>query len=389
MPKVSIVMPTYNVEKYFRQCIESVINQTLEDIEIIPVDDGSPDNCGKIMDEYAKNDSRIKPIHKENGGYGSAVNIGIEKATGEYIAILETDDWVEPNMYELLYNNAKENDADIVKCGFYYYNSYNSIKDLKNDMFNIISSSPSKSFNIKEYPDLMIYHASIWSGMYRGSFLKTIKLLEKEYYQDFPFIIEALCKAEKIFILKEYLVHYRLEENQNSSTNRKDKKLLYMPINTLNALNILKKYNLFEELKEYFYFHAFLANYSFYKNIKLKYKKKYTILLKEIFNEIKDDPNFKFTYFPKNEKEFLLKILTNSTFSIMLGWYLKSIKNFFIYKYDYKIYRVIVILGFIKITIKSTRLEIKERIDKLENLILSLKDQIEKNTESTKNNRKS
>ena len=92
-------MPTYNVEKYFRQCIESVINRTLKEIEIIPVDDRSPDNCGKIMYEYAEKDKRIKPIHKENGCYGSAVNLGIEKATGEYIAILETDDRVEPNAY--------------------------------------------------------------------------------------------------------------------------------------------------------------------------------------------------------------------------------------------------------------------------------------------------
>ena len=118
MPKVSIVMPTYKVEKYFRQCLESVINQTLTDIEIIPVDDGSPDNCGKIMDEYAAKDSRIKPIHQENGGYGKAVNAGIEAATGEYIGIVETDDWIEPDMYEKLYNQAVKLDADVCKCGF-------------------------------------------------------------------------------------------------------------------------------------------------------------------------------------------------------------------------------------------------------------------------------
>ena len=123
MPKVSIIMPTYNVEQYFRQCLESVINQTLTDIEIIPVDDGSPDNCEKIMDEYAKKDSRIKPIHKENGGYGKAVNAGLKMATGEYIGIVETDDWIEPDMYEKLYSQAKKFDSDVCKSGFYKYNS--------------------------------------------------------------------------------------------------------------------------------------------------------------------------------------------------------------------------------------------------------------------------
>ena len=114
-PKISIVMPTYNVEKYFRQCLDSIINQTLFDIEIIPVDDGSPDNCGAIMDEYAAKDSRIKPIHQKNGGYGKAVNAGINIATGEYIGILESDDFTKTTMLEDLYNIAEKNSAEVVK----------------------------------------------------------------------------------------------------------------------------------------------------------------------------------------------------------------------------------------------------------------------------------
>ena len=164
---MSIVMPTYNVEKYFRKCIESVINQTLKEIEIIPVDDGSPDSCGKIMDEYAEKDKRIKPIHKENGGYGSAVNLGIEKATGEYIAILETDDWVEPNAYELLYNEAKRNDTDMTKCMFYIYNSFykhKSVKPYDNKFFSFVDA-PNEVFTLKEYPQILYKHASVWAAI--------------------------------------------------------------------------------------------------------------------------------------------------------------------------------------------------------------------------------
>lgn len=118
MALISVIMPTYKVEEYFQQCIESVLNQTLKDIEIIPVDDGSPDKCGEIMDYYAEKDHRVKPIHQKNGGYGKAVNSGFDKASGKYVAIVETDDFIEPNMLEVLYKAAEKHQANVVKAGF-------------------------------------------------------------------------------------------------------------------------------------------------------------------------------------------------------------------------------------------------------------------------------
>ena len=119
MSKVSIVVPIYNVEKYLKQCIESIINQTLQDIEIILVDDGSPDNCPQICDEYAKKDSRIKVVHKKNGGLSSARNAGIEVATGDFIGFVDSDDYIELDMYEKMYNIAKENHVDFVVSDYY------------------------------------------------------------------------------------------------------------------------------------------------------------------------------------------------------------------------------------------------------------------------------
>lgn len=386
MPKVSIIMPTYNVEKYFKQCIESVINQTLKDIEIIPVDDGSPDNCGKIMDEYALKDPRIKPIHKKNGGYGSAVNIGIEKATGEYISILETDDFAENNAYELLYECAKKNDSDMVKCSFYYHNSFNDIKDTKHqEDYKIIENAPNKNFNILEYPKLMFFHASIWAAMYKASFIKEIKFIEEGYYQDFPFYIEALCKAKKIYILKEHLIHYRLEEGQNSSTNRRDKKLLNMPKNVIIGKEILIKYGFFNELKEYFYYHAFLTNYDFFNKIKMKYKNKYLKLLKKLFNEIKNDKTFNYIYFRDWQKDFVNRIIYKSNFSIMFSFYYKAIKRFFVFKYEKDVYEVTRILGFIYINKKSERIIINNRINHLESLINHLDKKIDNIYDKLKN----
>lgn len=114
MPNVSIIVPCYKVEQYLRQCVDSLINQTMKDIEIILVDDGSPDKSGEICDEYKAKDNRIKVIHKKNGGVSAARNDGLKVATGEYVVFVDSDDYVPVDAYELLYNKAIETSADMV-----------------------------------------------------------------------------------------------------------------------------------------------------------------------------------------------------------------------------------------------------------------------------------
>ena len=114
--KISIIVPVYKVERYLENCIESIINQTFKDFELILVDDGSPDRCGLICDNYAKKDERIKVIHKKNEGLSAARNSGIQIAKGEYIAFVDSDDCINKNMYETLYDTAIENKSDIVVC---------------------------------------------------------------------------------------------------------------------------------------------------------------------------------------------------------------------------------------------------------------------------------
>ena len=117
--KISIIVPVYNVEKYIRQCVESVLEQTYQNFELILVDDGSPDNCGKICDTYAKGDSRIKVIHKENGGLSDARNVGVANATGEYILFLDGDDyWLEPRFLGKLSLRIQKNKADVLSFNF-------------------------------------------------------------------------------------------------------------------------------------------------------------------------------------------------------------------------------------------------------------------------------
>lgn len=125
-PVISVIVPIYKVEKYLDRCVESIVNQTFSDIEILLIDDGSPDNCGKMCDEWAKKDSRIKAFHKENGGLSDARNFGIAESSGEYVICIDSDDFIEPKMLEVLYGLATEHNADISICGI--FNCYESRK---------------------------------------------------------------------------------------------------------------------------------------------------------------------------------------------------------------------------------------------------------------------
>ena len=141
-PKVSIIVPIYNVEKYLRQCLDSIVNQTLKDIEIILVDDGSTDSCPSICDEYASKDKRIIVIHKENAGLGAAYNTGLDIAKGDYIGFVESDDFIELNMYEELYNKAVESGVEVVIGGFYFVN--NGVKKPETSILNSVNEETIK-----------------------------------------------------------------------------------------------------------------------------------------------------------------------------------------------------------------------------------------------------
>lgn len=311
MAKVSIVMPTYNVEKFFRQCLESVINQTLTDIEIIPVDDGSLDNCGKIMDEYALKDSRVKPIHQKNGGYGKAVNAGLDAATGEYVAILETDDWCEPDMYEKLYIQAKKLDVDVCKCGFNFYYGNNkfrkctSIKD---------AAKEGVVFTLKENPNIMKPHVSIWSAVYRRSYLNDnhIRVVESSdaSYQDMPFAALVYAKGAKITVIYDCLLNYRVEEGMGSSTMRNDGRLARMPIMCGFAKQYFIENNCWDEVKEVAYRHFFNCSFGMWLKTADEFKKAHFDEMRKLFGNIPNE-NVKLSRFKRKHKKFLKLIIEN------------------------------------------------------------------------------
>lgn len=231
MPKVSIVVPVYNVEKYLRQCMDSIINQSLQDIEIICIDDGSKDSSGKILDEYASKDSRVRVIHKQNTGYGNSMNIGFDAATGEYIGIVESDDYAEANMFEALYSCAKENDCDAVKSEFYYYYSKPVEKNIKQEYFSQAMCDhvfcPTTDFTSKiEQVEFFNIKPSIWSALYRRDFIREKQIRFHETpgasFQDSSFNFKVWACAQRVKLIPEAFLHYR-QDNEGSSVNSSGK----------------------------------------------------------------------------------------------------------------------------------------------------------------------
>lgn len=173
MNKVSIILPIYNVSQYLRECLDSVVRQTMKEIEIICVNDGSTDDSLDIINEYAARDERIVVITGPNGGYGKAMNKGLDRATGEYVGIVEPDDYVSLTMFEDLYNIAKDNDLDFVKADFYRFGR-NEKRDM--DMKYVALDSTGTRYGEVLYPNqdpsLIKFVMNTWAGIYRRAFLE-------------------------------------------------------------------------------------------------------------------------------------------------------------------------------------------------------------------------
>ena len=222
-PKVSILVPIFNVEKYLRQCLDSVVKQSLKDIEIICINDGSTDSSLQIIEEYAKDDSRVVILNKTNSGYGDSMNKGLEKARGEYIGIVESDDWVDLDMFENLYDIAVTHTVDVVKSNFYFYSGLGNT----NKKFALIHEPDAdKVINPIETNSVFFPQAAIWTGLYKKSFLNehSITFLPSAgaSYQDTGFNFKVWASATRAFLTNDAYLHYRID-NDNSSVKSKGK----------------------------------------------------------------------------------------------------------------------------------------------------------------------
>lgn len=223
MPKVSIIVPIYNVGQYLTKCIESLINQTLEDIEIILVDDGATDNSTEICDEYALRDNRIKVIHKQNGGLSDARNTGIDVAKGEYLAFLDSDDWIEPNFYEYLYNVIQREQADIVQCD--YIEAYNEDiviqfnECIKENMYTGV-----EALTLLYGPEY-IRTVIACSKIYKKELFVGIRFPKGKIHEDEFTTYKLLHKASKVVDSNVKMYYYRQREGSIMAQGFNEKRL--------------------------------------------------------------------------------------------------------------------------------------------------------------------
>lgn len=222
-PKVSVIIPVYKVEPWLRECMDSVINQTLKEIEIICVNDGSPDNCGKILNEYASKDNRITVIHQKNQGVSVARNSGLELAHGEYITFADPDDYLNSNAYEIAYGLAKKDDVDILQFGSHRFTDRKIVKQPHQpkvlDM--PIISSVSAFNKIDQY---------VWNKFYNAEIIQQNKLRfisKVKLGEDTIFSYMALAHAKKIKIIPTRLYNYRIRPGSAVSTKKREDFFMY------------------------------------------------------------------------------------------------------------------------------------------------------------------
>lgn len=264
MPKVSIIVPVYKVEKYLDRCVKSLVNQTLKDIEIILVDDESPDNCPKMCDEYAEKDSRIKVLHKKNGGLGFARNSGLDIATGEYVTFCDSDDYVELETYETMYNNAKEKELDI--CYFkyrrffegggtkevcfdkkeYYFYGRNRVDEF---LLNMVGKDPEKTQSIR-------FSMSVCMGIFKLSSIlnSNIRFVSERTVasEDLLFHLKFLPYVNRIGVLPNVFYNYYVTPGSISNSFDEGKYQRMMKLLEVVKEELMSNYS-WEIVKNHYY----------------------------------------------------------------------------------------------------------------------------------------
>jgi len=308
MTKVSVIVPVYNTEKYIEKCLNSLVNQTLEDMEIIVVNDGSTDNSENIVNKFIKKYSyKIKYYKKENGGLSDARNFGLNYVSGEYIGFVDSDDYIELSMYEKMYNLAKKEKADIVECDFTWVYPDKTKIDTGID------------YKIKE-EFFTNSRVMACNKIIKKELIKDIKFPKGLRYEDVEFFYKLIPNVNKISVLKEPLYYYIQRESSISNLQNERTAEIFTILN--NILEFYKEKNIYDKYKEeleYMYI-RFLLGSSFLRMVKIKDKKirkellqKTIDLLYEKFPNWKSNKILKTT---KSKKNLYYKTVNSMTFKL-------------------------------------------------------------------------
>lgn len=223
MPELSIIVPVYKVEPYLRRCLDSILAQTFRDFELILIDDGSPDNCGAICDEYAEKDSRIIVIHQKNQGVSAARNAGLDIARGTYLGFVDSDDWIEPEMYETMIATAKEKQVDVVVCGIQYWADNGELirKDLIADR-SYTNEEMLKCLYGKPNPT----GGAVWNKIFLRSSVSAIRFQRNiSMAEDWIYLFECYEKCRSTYHIPS--IYNNVVERRSSATRKNEIDALY------------------------------------------------------------------------------------------------------------------------------------------------------------------
>ena len=301
MPKVSVIVPVYNTEKYLEKCLTSLATQTLKDIEIIIVNDGSPDNSDKIISKFTKKHPNFKSYKKENGGLSDARNYGIKKATGDYLGFIDSDDYAEKNMFEALYNKAISNNFDITVCDI-YLEEKGAKKVISSLVFNDINKEEIKEQMVNIYP-------AVWNKLYKKDlFTKDNYFKKGVLFEDVEFFYRLVPYINSIGVVNEPLINY--VQREGAITKTFDKRMYHYIDNFNGIIDFYNQKGFYEEYKEeleYVYVRYLYA--TFIKGCTNFSYKEYKIAVNEAIKNVKTNfPNYKNNkYLTKGLKNIYLK----------------------------------------------------------------------------------
>lgn len=311
MPLVSVIIPVYNVKQYLEECINSVRNQTLKNIEILCIDDGSTDGSDKILDYYAEEDDRIRVIHKENEGYGKAINCGFLIAAGKYIGIVESDDFILPDMFEALYKEAEADQLDFVKSAYYrIWNGEYKIyirDDHMDSYYNRIIDDHSRM----EAFDFSSYN---WTGLYKREFLEKNNILHNETpgasYQDFGFWLQVMCMFQKAKWIDRGFYMYR-QDNPESSVKSRAKMMAVLD-ECRYVSDILLSRSMIREWRCCNYFRMSKHKATFFR-LDNSLRREYAYIIQKDYLELKDEIDYTDALIPtkKDDLDWIQRMSDN------------------------------------------------------------------------------
>ena len=294
---ISVIVPIYKVEKYLKKCVESILEQTYSNLDIILVDDGSPDNSGDIIEEFRKKNERIRTIHQKNGGLSDARNSGIKIAKGKYIVCIDSDDWIEKNMIEVLYKDIINTNSDISVCEFVEEDDLQNILSTKKYNNEIIEFSSKEALKSLIKQDILTNHA--WNKLYKASLFKGIEYPKGQLMEDVSTTYKLFEKANKIVYQNTSLYHY-IQRGTSILGNITEKRINDQEFAFFDRNKyLMEKYSEFKEIIELdnmynvktLYFLAILGGYKNLYN-SLKYAEYYA-KYKKVYKENRKNPEFK------------------------------------------------------------------------------------------------